>query len=78
MGKNEKTPIVINDKEYLITFTNDQINSYISLINIEKGIIKRIEIPARIPPGFHSTIFKVVRLYWLSDDDYLFTTNSSF
>lgn len=58
-GNSEPQPIIINDKEYLITFTNDQVNSYISLINVEKGTIKRIKIPTRIPPGFHSTIFKI-------------------
>ena len=58
-GNSEPQPVIINDKEYLITFTNDLVNSYISLINIEKGTIKRMKIPTRIPPGFHSTIFKI-------------------
>ena len=58
-GNSEPQPIIIKDKEYLITFTNDENNSYISLINIEKNTNKKIKIPTRIPPGFHSALFKM-------------------
>ena len=58
-GNSEPQPIIVNDKEYLITFTNDQNNSYISLINIEKNTNDKIKIPTRIPPGFHSSLFKI-------------------
>lgn len=58
-GNSEPQPIIVNDKEYLITFTNDQTNSYISLINIEKNTNDKIKIPTRIPPGFHSSLFKI-------------------
>lgn len=58
-GNSEPQPIIIKDKEYLITFTNDENNSYISLINIEKNTNQKIKIPTRIPPGFHSALFKM-------------------
>ncbi len=57
-GNSEPQVVVINNKEYLLTFTNDDIKSYISLIDIDNNTIDSIEINARIPPGFHSLYLK--------------------
>ena len=57
-GNSEPRPIVIDNIEYLLTFTNDNNNSYISLININKKTIEKVKIPTRIPPGFHSILYK--------------------
>ena len=56
-ANSEPQIVVIDDKEYLITFTNDDNKSYITLIDIEKGKLEEIEIPTRIPPGFHSIYY---------------------
>lgn len=58
-GNSEPQPIIIKDKEYLITFTNNKNDSFISLINMEKKKSYKIKIPTRIPPGFHSSIFNL-------------------
>lgn len=57
-GNSEAQVVVIDNVEYLVTFTNDDMKSYISLINVEKNSIENIEIPTRIPPGFHSIYYK--------------------
>lgn len=57
-GNSEAQVVIIDNMEYLVTFTNDDEKSYISLINIEKNSIENIEIPTRIPPGFHSIYYK--------------------
>ena len=56
-GNSEPQTIIIDDVEYLLSFTNDETKSYISLINVEMKTIESIEIPTRIPPGFHSIYF---------------------
>lgn len=56
-GNSEPQTIVIDDVEYLLSFTNDENKSYISLIDVEKKTIESIEIQTRIPPGFHSIYF---------------------
>ena len=56
-GNSECQPIIIDNKEYLLTFTYDyNYNYYISLINVEEKEIFEIKLPSniRIPPGFHS------------------------
>lgn len=57
-GNSEPRPIIIDNVEYLMTFTNDNKKSYISLLNIQKKLNKKITIPTRIPPGFHSILYK--------------------
>ena len=57
-GNSEAQVVIIDDVEHLVTFTNNNSHSYISLINMENGIIENIEIPTRIPPGFHSIYYK--------------------
>ena len=57
-GNSEPRPIIIDNVEYLTTFTNDDNNSYISLINVNKKTNDKIKIPTRIPPGFHSILYK--------------------
>ena len=56
-ANSEPQIVVIDNKEYLITFTNDDNKSYISLIDIENGKLEEIVIPTRIPPGFHSIYY---------------------
>ena len=55
-GNSEAQPIIIEDKEYLLTYTYDNRNYYLSLIDIEKKEIHDLKLPKkiRIPPGFHS------------------------
>tara|TARA_Y100001970_G_scaffold228967_1_gene283816 strand:- start:7301 stop:8722 length:1422 start_codon:yes stop_codon:yes gene_type:complete len=56
-GNSECQPVIIDNNEYLLTYTYDnKLNYYISLINIEDKIIHEIKLPSnvRIPPGFHS------------------------
>ena len=57
-GNSEPQIAIVDNKEYLITYTYDSNKSYLSLINVEQKIINNIEIPTRIPPGFHSIFFK--------------------
>ena len=57
-GNSEAQVVIIDDVEHLVTFTNNNSHSYISLINMENGTIENIEIPTRIPPGFHSIYYK--------------------
>ena len=54
-GNCEPQVVVIDQYEYLLTFTNDQCTSYISLVNIKNSNYTSVSIPTRIPPGFHST-----------------------
>lgn len=56
-GNSEPQTVIIDDVEHLLSFTNDETKSYISIINIEDNIVESIEIPTRIPPGFHSIYF---------------------
>jgi carotenoid cleavage dioxygenase-like enzyme len=49
---------VIEDVEYILTFNNDNEKSYISLIDIENKNISSVQIPTRIPPGFHSIYYE--------------------
>tara|TARA_Y100000992_G_C20888720_1_gene315303 strand:- start:55 stop:540 length:486 start_codon:yes stop_codon:yes gene_type:complete len=56
-GNSEPQTVIIDDVEHLLSFTNDETKSYISIINIENNIVESIEIPTRIPPGFHSIYF---------------------
>ena len=53
-GNSEPQLVVIENKEYLVSFVNKGDQSYCALINIEDQTIEKIEIPTRIPPGFHS------------------------
>ena len=57
-GNSEPQVVLINNKEYLLTFTYDFYKNYISLIDINSNKIENIEIPTKIPPGFHSIFFK--------------------
>ena len=57
-GTAEFQPVKIKNKEYLIGFIECENQNSISLIDIKKKKIESIEIPARIPPGFHSIYFK--------------------
>lgn len=56
-GNSECQPIIIDNKEYLITYTYDKnMNYYITLIDMENKIKRELKLPndVRIPPGFHS------------------------
>ena len=55
-GNSEAQPIIIDNKEYLLTYTYDKKNYYLSLIDLEKKEIHDLKLPKkiRIPPGFHS------------------------
>ena len=57
-GTAEFQPVKINNKEYLMGFIDKENQHSISLINIKKKKIESIDIPARIPPGFHSICFE--------------------
>ena len=57
VGNSECRPVVIDDIEYLLTYSYDKdTNYYINLIDVENG--KNFELKlnndVRIPPGFHS------------------------
>ena len=56
-GNSEPQVVVIKDKEYLLSFTYDNSSSYISLIDVDNKEMESLEIPTRIPPGFHSIYF---------------------
>jgi len=56
-GNSEPQPVVIDNNEYLVSFTNNNDKSYISLINVSNKKVENIEIPTRIPPGFHSIYY---------------------
>jgi carotenoid cleavage dioxygenase-like enzyme len=58
-GVAEPQPVVIEDKEYLITFIEENGKNYISLVDVAEKKIEKIEISARIPPGFHSIHYYV-------------------
>ena len=58
-GTAELQTVVIRNKEYLLGFLDDNGEHTISLIDVKEKKIESIDIPARIPPGFHSTIFKI-------------------
>lgn len=53
---------IVNKREYLVCFTYSDYpihRSFLSLIHVQSREIKSIEIPfIRIPPGFHSLIYK--------------------
>lgn len=53
-ANSEPQLVIIENKEYLISFVNKGDQSYCALINIDDKTIEKIEIPTRIPPGFHS------------------------
>ena len=57
-GNSEPQLTVIEDIEYILTFNNDDEKSYISLIDIENKNISSVQIPTRIPPGFHSIYYE--------------------
>ena len=57
-GNSEPQTIIIENKEYLISYSYNLNNSYISLIDVQHNSIHSINIPSRIPPGFHSLFFK--------------------
>ena len=57
-GNSEPQLTVIEDVEYILTFNNDDEKSYISLIDIENKNISSVQIPTRIPPGFHSIYYE--------------------
>ena len=58
-GVAEPQPVVIQDKEYLITFIEENGKNYISLVDVAEKKIEKLEISARIPPGFHSIHYYV-------------------
>lgn len=57
-GNSEPQLTVIEDVEYVLTFNNDDEKSYISLIDIENKNVSSVQIPTRIPPGFHSIYYE--------------------
>ena len=57
-GVAEFQPVIIDKKEYLLGFIEKKGKNHIALIDVMKKKIESIEIPARIPPGFHSIYFK--------------------
>ena len=57
-GNCEPQVVVIDENEYLLTFTNDNSTSYISLVDIKNNNHTSVPVPTRIPPGFHSTHYK--------------------
>jgi len=56
-GNSEPQVVEMNNEEYLMTFSNRFEKSYISLINVKTGSMNSINIPTRIPPGFHSIFY---------------------
>ena len=56
-GNSEPQVVLIDNEEYLVTFVNDENKSYISLIDVSSKKIEKLEIPTRIPPGFHSIFY---------------------
>jgi len=58
-GNSEPQVVVIDNIEYLLTFTNDNSKNYISLIDMNTRKKENIEIPTRIPPGFHSIYYNI-------------------
>ena len=56
-GNSEPQVVVIDNIEYILTFNNNNENSYISLIDIDNKNINSVKIPTRIPPGFHSIYY---------------------
>lgn len=57
-GSSEPQPVIIDEKEYLLSFTNNDNESFISIIDIDNDILHNCKIPTRIPPGFHSIYYK--------------------
>jgi hypothetical protein len=57
-GNSEPQVVIINKKEYLLTFTHTYNKSFISLIDINSNKIESIEIPSQVPSAFHSIFFK--------------------
>lgn len=57
-GVAEFQPVIIDKKEYLLGFIEKKEKNHIALIDVMKKKIESIEIPTRIPPGFHSIYFK--------------------
>ncbi len=57
-GNSEPQTVVIDNQEYLVSFTNDDENSYISLIDVIGKNVESLRIYTRIPPGFHSIFYK--------------------
>ena len=60
-GNCEPQVVVIEGEEFLLTFTNDHVKSYISLVNIKNNNYTSLPIPTRIPPGFHSTFIENIK-----------------
>ena len=58
-GTAEPQTVVIENKEYLLGYLEKDSKYFISLIDVLNQSIESIEIPARIPPGFHSMFCKV-------------------
>lgn len=58
-GNSEPQPVIIDNREYLLTFINENGVSSIAMIDILRNkIADKIEIPKRVPPGFHSLFMK--------------------
>lgn len=57
-GNSEPQVVILENKEYLISYTYNSNDSYISLIDVEHNSLHSIKIPTRIPTGFHSIYFK--------------------
>lgn len=57
-GNSEPQLTIIEDIEYILTFNNDDEKSYISLIDIDNKNVSSVQIPTRIPPGFHSIYYE--------------------
>lgn len=58
-GIAEFQSVIIDNIEYLLGFIEEKDKCYISLIDVPKKTIEKIEIPSRIPPGFHSIHYYV-------------------
>lgn len=57
-GNSEPQVVLLNKKEYLLTFTHNHYKSFVSLIDIKSNKIESIEIPSKVSSGFHSIFFK--------------------
>ena len=56
-GNAEAQIVVIDGKEYMMMFTDKNKVTSISLIDVVDKSMQDINIPRRIPPGFHSIFY---------------------
>lgn len=58
-GVAEFQPVIIDNTEYLLGFIEKEGKNHIALIDVIKNKIESIEIPTRVPPGFHSIHYHI-------------------